>query len=321
MACLLYNPYSNIDYDSFLLEMEQSYVKLKIAEKEEKLRRDREKKTMKPVNGTAQKDGKYFLVRLEMEVEKINSLINSTEKDSRLAQLPDEASGKIRNAVGKAHLLLNKRFKQFRELCRDNIENDPDKKETKSSDLQGYWDMMYIQIEDVHALFNDIDKLRANNWLVTEDATDGYLKPQDDTKKGSSSTPKGKRKSTGKSPRTKTKTIDDEKVKREARSRLAAARKQAKLRAQQEATASNGGSPDDGSPDEGSPDSSINGSLNGSWTADKNEEAANSSLNTSLNSSSNSSSVELLSNGVDSLDIAAESRPVLKPNIEVNSVA
>lgn len=38
--------------------------------------------------------------------------------------------------------------------------------------------MMYIQIEDVHALFNDIDKLRANNWLVTEDATDGYLKSQ-----------------------------------------------------------------------------------------------------------------------------------------------
>ena len=38
--------------------------------------------------------------------------------------------------------------------------------------------MMYIQIEDVHALFNDIEKLRANNWLVTEDETDGFLKPQ-----------------------------------------------------------------------------------------------------------------------------------------------
>lgn len=52
-------------------------------------------------------------------------------------------------------------------------ENDPDKKETKSSDLQGYWDMMYIQIEDVHNLFEDIDKLRANNWLADE--TDGGI--------------------------------------------------------------------------------------------------------------------------------------------------
>ena len=53
-------------------------------------------------------------------------------------------------------------------------ENDPDKKETKSSDLQGYWDMMYIQIEDVHNLFEDIEKLRANNWLADE--TDGIYR-------------------------------------------------------------------------------------------------------------------------------------------------
>lgn len=53
-------------------------------------------------------------------------------------------------------------------------ENDPDKKETKSSDLQGYWDMMFIQIEDVHNLFEDIDKLRANNWLADE--TDGIYR-------------------------------------------------------------------------------------------------------------------------------------------------
>ena len=47
--------------------MEQSYVKLKIAEKEDRLRKEKEKKAMKPANGTAQKDGKYFLVRLDMD--------------------------------------------------------------------------------------------------------------------------------------------------------------------------------------------------------------------------------------------------------------
>lgn len=34
--------------------------------------------------------------------------------------------------------------------------------------------MMFIQIEDVHNLFEDIDKLRANNWLADE--TDGIYK-------------------------------------------------------------------------------------------------------------------------------------------------
>ena len=70
--------------------MEQSYVKLKIAEKEDRLRKEKEKKTMKPANGTAQKDGKYFLVRLDMEVQKINGLIDAAEKETRLSQLPEE---------------------------------------------------------------------------------------------------------------------------------------------------------------------------------------------------------------------------------------
>lgn len=309
--------------------MEQSFVKLRIAEKEERLRKEKEKKNMtKPANGTAQKDGKYFLVRLEMEVEKLNSLIEKCEKDSRLSPVPEEASGKIRNAVGKAQLLIRKRFSQFRDLCRDNIENDPEKKETKASDLQGYWDMMFIQIEDVHSLFTDIDKLRANNWLITEkDITDGQLKPQDESKKtNGSTTPKNKRKSpTGRSPRPKNKNavVDDEKVKREARNRLAAVRKQAKLRAQQEAAAQVAN---------GSPDSSLNGSWTVETTHDETNDStctsngADESLNTSfsnecsLNSSSNSSSVELLSNDSDIIDIAAPI-PTMAPAIEVNGVA
>jgi len=144
------------------------------------------------LNGTNnQKDGKYYLVRLEMEVEKLNLLINSSERENRLAQIPEEASGKIRNAIGKAQLLLRKRFKQFRELCQDNIENDPDKKETKSTDLQGYWEMMFIQIDDVNALFTEIETLKANNWLVSEnDHLDGP--PKSNSQKSDNTTHKAK---------------------------------------------------------------------------------------------------------------------------------
>jgi len=73
--------------------MQQSYVKLKIAENEERLKKEKiEKKNINSPNGMAQKDGKYFLVRLEMEVEKINILIDTSEKDERLAQLPEEGN-------------------------------------------------------------------------------------------------------------------------------------------------------------------------------------------------------------------------------------
>ena len=152
---------------------------------------------------------------------------------------------------------------------------------------------------------------------------------QSETKKNGTTTPKNKRTSTGKSPRTKsaatTKTIDDDKVKREARNRLAAARKQAKLRAQKEAA--------EAASSESNPlESSLNGSLNGSWTVETTGEETmvanglDSSLNASLNSS-NSSSVELLSNGLDSVDLGVASdstRPVVQqpvPALEVNGVA
>jgi len=247
-------------------------VKLLIAEKETNLKKmSGAKENIKPLNGTNnQKDGKYYLVRLEMEVEKLNLLINSSERENRLAQIPEEASGKIRNAIGKAQLLLRKRFKQFRELCQDNIENDPDKKETKSTDLQGYWEMMFIQIDDVNALFTEIETLKANNWLVSEnDNLDGPLKSNSQK----AITPRTKRKNNNKtSPRPKQNNVDDEKVKKEARSRLAAARKQAKLRQQQLRQEE-----DENNKLDNSVNSSLNSSMNSSFEV----------LNDSTNKSNN----------------------------------
>lgn len=254
--------------------MEESLVKLRLAELAKIRNKAEVKENMPPINGTNQKDGKYYLVRLEMEKEKLNALIDVSERDARLLDLPEEAHGKVRNAIGKAQLLLSKRFKQFEDLCHDNIENDPDKKETKATDLLGYWEMMFIQIDDVSSLFVEIGKLKANNW-ISQDTLDGPTAASPN-----SLTPKTKRKTQNKSPRPKNKnnnTIDNEKVKREARNRLAAARKQAKLRQQQEQ-----GLADDSLIINGG---SLNSSLNGStFNGDL-------SLNSSLNSS-----VELLSN-------------------------
>ena len=75
--------------------MEGSFVRLKIAEKEERLKIDLEKKNQKPVNGIVQKDGKYYLVRLEMELEKLKSMINEAESDQRVLQLPEEGESSL----------------------------------------------------------------------------------------------------------------------------------------------------------------------------------------------------------------------------------
>lgn len=35
-----------------------------------------------------------------------------------------------------------------------------------TEDLQGFWDMVYLQVENVDALYAELDQLRANGWKV-----------------------------------------------------------------------------------------------------------------------------------------------------------
>lgn len=35
---------------------------------------------------------------------------------------------------------------------------------TTNEDLQGFWDMVLLQVDQVDALFRELDELRANGW-------------------------------------------------------------------------------------------------------------------------------------------------------------
>lgn len=41
---------------------------------------------------------------------------------------------------------------------------------TTAEDLQGFWDMVMLQVYNVDDLFRDIERYRANNWEVCIDA-------------------------------------------------------------------------------------------------------------------------------------------------------
>lgn len=42
--------------------------------------------------------------------------------------------------------------------------------ETKIEDLEGFWEMVSYQIEDVHHTFDEIESMRQNNWTVVPEA-------------------------------------------------------------------------------------------------------------------------------------------------------
>ncbi len=83
--------------------------------------------------------------------------------------------GLIRASIGKAQLLINKRFPQFRELCNFNKDSEA-AVHTTDSDLEGYWDLITFDfsvhvfphsrfsLTDIEDMFSELAALRGNNW-------------------------------------------------------------------------------------------------------------------------------------------------------------
>lgn len=70
---------------------------------------------------------------------------------------------RMRTAVGQARLLMKERFGQFSGLV-DDCEFGRGEKITTCTDLQGFWDMVYFQVEDVDRKFNALKEAEGRGW-------------------------------------------------------------------------------------------------------------------------------------------------------------
>ncbi|KAL3837040.1 hypothetical protein ACJMK2_022430 [Sinanodonta woodiana] len=114
--------------------------------------------------GDNRKDGNYYLRVTEVEEARLLSSCSKCELELVSDSLPEEASGKLRATIGKANLLISQKFRQFKDLCQQHINPEPGAKLTKWEDLQGFWDMMKIQVDDVDMMFTEVDLMRQNGW-------------------------------------------------------------------------------------------------------------------------------------------------------------
>ncbi|KAK8390479.1 hypothetical protein O3P69_010283 [Scylla paramamosain] len=90
--------------------------------------------------------------------------------------LPEDISGDIMVAVGQAELLMKERFTQFSELI-DDCELKRGEKEVTCQDLQGFWDIVYIQVEDVVNKFSQLKNLEKNGWVINKPSAPPLTKP------------------------------------------------------------------------------------------------------------------------------------------------
>ncbi|XP_066854694.1 LOW QUALITY PROTEIN: disks large-associated protein 5 [Anser cygnoides] len=107
-------------------------------------------------------DVPYFRNILQSETERLMS--QCLQWDGKLElDIPEDAKDLIRTTVGQTRLLIAERFKQFEGLV-DNCEFKRGEKETTCTDLDGFWDMIYFQIEDVNKKFDNLKMLQDNEW-------------------------------------------------------------------------------------------------------------------------------------------------------------
>lgn len=95
---------------------------------------------------------------LRKEEEKLNNLCKIWTHHLDEEHGTEETLGMYRTVIGQAKLLMSQRFKQFSELI-DNCENNTGKNPVTTNDLQGFWEMIYFQVEDVEQKFKLLDNL------------------------------------------------------------------------------------------------------------------------------------------------------------------
>ncbi|KAM6360066.1 disks large-associated protein 5 isoform 2-T2 [Alca torda] len=112
--------------------------------------------------GEEEHDVPYFRNILRSETERLMSQCLQWDGKFEL-DIPEDAKDLIRTTIGQTRLLIAERFKQFEGLV-DNCEFKQGEKETTCADLDGFWDMVNFQIEDVNKKFDNLKKLQDNEW-------------------------------------------------------------------------------------------------------------------------------------------------------------
>ncbi|PSN36351.1 hypothetical protein C0J52_16154 [Blattella germanica] len=108
----------------------------------------------------------YFRSVLKTETERLESLCDEWRNiQSTTLDLPPDVSDLIEVAVGMTKL-LTKNFRQFKGLVH-MCENGPkeDEKPVMCSDLDGFWDMMYMEVENLDCRLKNLNDLKSNNWV------------------------------------------------------------------------------------------------------------------------------------------------------------
>ncbi|GMR41939.1 hypothetical protein PMAYCL1PPCAC_12134, partial [Pristionchus mayeri] len=179
-------------------EKEKDASRLKFDEDEEEKRREEEKeklekgleggkkdeeevnhnvidalpKTLTADDGSVVRDGSFFLSLLASTRSSLSSTARNAEEElERLqSELSEAAAAILRILIGKALLLNGKKLNKFEELVHKNLHPKAgDSQPATVDDLEGYWGLVQIELQDIAASSSEVEEWRARGWKESEE--------------------------------------------------------------------------------------------------------------------------------------------------------
>uniref|UniRef100_A0A7I4Y9R4 Disks large-associated protein 1 n=1 Tax=Haemonchus contortus TaxID=6289 RepID=A0A7I4Y9R4_HAECO len=116
--------------------------------------------------------GEDFVVLLESVRSRLEASIKQALSElEEVESMPEEAGSSIRLAAGKAQLLVRKKLSKFDELVKKHLNPvEGDLQPATIDDLEGYWALVEIELNDIDECFQKVDEWRANGWQLKESA-------------------------------------------------------------------------------------------------------------------------------------------------------
>lgn len=118
------------------------------------------------------RDGAFFLSLLATTRSSLSTTASNAEEELERLQssLSEPAAGILRMLIGKALLLNGKKLNKFEELIHKNMQpKEGDAQPATVDDLEGYWGLVEIELQDIVASSTEVDEWRSRGWVGREE--------------------------------------------------------------------------------------------------------------------------------------------------------
>lgn len=102
-------------------------------------------------NSSPQAGANFFEHKLNEEIERLDAICVRWEEIRAGDEVPLDANDMIDVAIGQTRLLISQKFEQFRKLINECRASQGTEMPVKNEDLHGFWDMIYIQVDQLGA--------------------------------------------------------------------------------------------------------------------------------------------------------------------------